>query len=167
LLATVIEPELFIHLEITSHRTVLFYLSVFGGILAVARGMIPEENRVFDSEILMEALVQYTHYLPDEWRAQLHAKTVHTQFGELFQMKVVTFVTELTSVVLTPFILWFALPPCAPAIVDFFREFTVHVDGLGYVCSFAVFDFQRHGNVKVRSFFLPPTLQIRIKLTTL
>jgi len=73
---------------------------------------------------------------------------VHTQFGELFPMKAVTFVTELTSVVLTPFILWFALPPCAPAIVDFFREFTVHVDGLGYVCSFAVFDFQRHGNVK-------------------
>ncbi|CAG8482148.1 19241_t:CDS:10 [Dentiscutata erythropus] len=33
-------------------------------------------------------------------------------------------------------------------IIDFFREFTVHVDGLGYVCSFAVFDFKRHGNVK-------------------
>ena len=26
-------------------------------------------------------------------------------------------------------------------------QFTVHVDELGYVCSFAVFDFQRHGNV--------------------
>ena len=39
-------------------------------------------------------------------------------------MKPVTFATELASVVLTPFILWFALPPCAPAIVDFFREFT-------------------------------------------
>jgi autophagy-related protein 9 len=111
--------------------------------------MIPEENRVFDSEVLMEAIVLYTHYLPDEWREQLHSKVVHTQFGDLFAMKAVTFATELASVVLTPFILWFALPPCAPAIVDFFREFTVHVDGLGYVCSFAVFDFQRHGNVKV------------------
>ncbi|KAI0293550.1 autophagy protein Apg9-domain-containing protein [Russula brevipes] len=119
-------PDLFIHLEITPHRSVFFYLSVFGGILAVARGMIPEENRVFDPDMLMKAIVQYTHYLPDEWREQLHSK----------------------AVVLTPFILWFALPPCAPAIVDFFREFTVHVDGLGYVCSFAVFDFQRHGNVK-------------------
>jgi autophagy-related protein 9 len=152
LLATVIDPDLFIHLEITPHRSVFFYLSVFGGILAIARGMIPEENRVFDSEVLMKAIVQYTHYLPDEWREQLHSKAVHTQFGELFAMKAVTFATELASVVLTPFILWFALPPCAPAIVDFFREFTVHVDGLGYVCSFAVFDFQRHGNVKVRFF---------------
>ncbi|KAI9511107.1 APG9-domain-containing protein [Russula earlei] len=148
LLATVIDTDLFIHLEITPHRSVLFYLSLFGGIVALARGMIPEENKVFDSEVLMKAIVQYTHFLPDEWREQLHSKTVHTQFGELFAMKAVTFGTELASVVLTPFILWFSLPPCAPAIVDFFREFTVHVDGLGYVCSFAVFDFQRHGNIK-------------------
>lgn len=64
-------------------------------------------------------------------------------------MKIVIYAQELVSVVLTPFVLWFSLPDCAPAIVDFFREFTIHVDSLGYVCSFAVFDFQRHGNVKV------------------
>ena len=64
-------------------------------------------------------------------------------------MKIMIYAQELLSVVLTPFVLWFSLPDCAPAIVDFFREFTIHVDSLGYVCSFAVFDFQRHGNVKV------------------
>lgn len=50
--------------------------------------------------------------------------------------------------IFTPLILWFSLPLCSEKIVDFFREFTVHVDGVGYVCSFAVFDFRRHGNVK-------------------
>ena len=64
-------------------------------------------------------------------------------------MKIMIYAQELLSVVLTPFVLWLSLPDCAPAIVDFFREFTIHVDSLGYVCSFAVFDFQRHGNVKV------------------
>lgn len=64
-------------------------------------------------------------------------------------MKIMIYAQELLSVVLTPFVLWYSLPDCAPAIVDFFREFTIHVDSLGYVCSFAVFDFQRHGNVKV------------------
>ena len=64
-------------------------------------------------------------------------------------MKIMIYAQELLSVVLTPFVLWFSLPDCAPAIVDFFREFTIHVDSLGYVCSFGVFDFQRHGNVKV------------------
>jgi len=63
-------------------------------------------------------------------------------------MKIIVYAQELLSVVLTPFVLWLSLPICAPAIIDFFREFTVHVDSLGYVCSFAVFDFQRHGNIK-------------------
>lgn len=64
-------------------------------------------------------------------------------------MKVVVFLHELFSVLITPFVLWYSLPSCAAPIVDFFREFTVHVDGLGYVCSFAVFDFKRHGDVRV------------------
>ncbi|KAH9930780.1 autophagy protein Apg9-domain-containing protein [Fomitopsis serialis] len=148
LLASVIDPDLFLHFEITPHRTVLFYITIFGSILAVARGMIPEETRVFDPELLMTDVIQYTHYMPDEWKGQLHSKKVHEEFGELFAMKVMIFAQELLSVILTPFVLWYSLPPCAPAIVDFFREFTVHIDGLGYVCSFAVFDFQRHGNIK-------------------
>ena len=127
LLATVIDPDLFIHLEITPHRSVC-YLPTFGGILAVARCMTPEENRMFDSEVLMKAIVQYTPYLPDEWREYMRSKTVHTQFGDLFVMKAVTFVTELSSVLLKLHTLWFSPPPCAAAIVDFFREFTDHVD---------------------------------------
>ncbi len=84
---------------------------------------------------------------------------VHEQFGELFVMKIVIYGQELLSVLLTPLVLWFTLPQCAPAIIDFFREFTVHVDGLGYVCSFAVFDFQRHGNVKVSGAYTCPVPQ--------
>ncbi|KAF9651480.1 APG9-domain-containing protein [Thelephora ganbajun] len=148
LLATVIDPDLFVGFEVTSHRTVLFYVGVFGSILAVARGMIPEENRVFDPELLIMEVIQHTHYMPDDWKDQLHSKKVHQEFGELFAMKIMIYAQELLSVALTPFVLWFSLPDCAPAIVDFFREFTIHVDSLGYVCSFAVFDFQRHGNVK-------------------
>ena len=40
-------------------------------------------------------------------------------------------------------LLLMSLPRCSDQIVDFFREFTIHVDGLGYVCSFAVFDFKK------------------------
>ncbi|OAX41698.1 putative transmembrane protein [Rhizopogon vinicolor AM-OR11-026] len=148
LLASVIDPELFMHFEITPHRTVIFYLGVFGSVLAVARGMIPEDNRVFDPELLMTEVIQYTHYLPDEWKGELHSKKVHQEFGELFAMKIPIFVQEIVSVLTTPFILWFSLPPCAHAIVDFFHDFTVWIPGRGYICSFAEFDFKRHGNVR-------------------
>lgn len=57
------------------------------------------------------------------------------------------FLEEILSVLTTPFVLWFSLPNSSERIVDFLREFTVHVDGIGYVCSFAVFDFKRHGKV--------------------
>jgi autophagy-related protein 9 len=80
----------------------------------------------------------------DHWVSVLQ---VHAEFSNLFALKITVFFTELLSVLLTPFILLFSLPPCAGAIIDFFREFTVHVDGIGYVCSFAVFDFTRHGNL--------------------
>jgi hypothetical protein len=60
------------------------------------------------------------------------------------------FLEEVLSVLTTPFILWFSLPDSSEKVVDFFREFTVHVDGIGYVCSFAVFDFKRHGKVLFR-----------------
>ena len=75
-LASVLDPDLVVHFEVTPHRTVFFYLTIFGSILAVARGMLPEENRVFDPELLMTDVIQYTHYMPDEWKDHLHSKKV-------------------------------------------------------------------------------------------
>ncbi|KAH8827329.1 putative transmembrane protein [Flagelloscypha sp. PMI_526] len=147
-LASILDPDLVVHFEITPHRTVLFYITIFGSILAVARGIIPEEGRVFDPELLMMEVISFTHYMPDHWRGLLHSKQTHAEFGELFAMKILIFPQEVLSVVLTPFVLWFSLPQCAPAVIDFFRDFTVHVDSRGYVCSFAEFNFERHGNVK-------------------
>lgn len=71
-LAAVLDP----HFEVSPDRTVVFYLGIFGAVLAVARGMIPEENRVFDPEMLMTEVINYTHYMPDEWKEQLHSKKV-------------------------------------------------------------------------------------------
>lgn len=79
-LASILDPDIFLHFEITPHGTVVFYITVFTGILAVAQGMVPEENRVFDSEMLMMEVVQYTHYLPDEWKERLHSKKVFIIF---------------------------------------------------------------------------------------
>ncbi|KAK0549112.1 autophagy protein atg9 [Tilletia horrida] len=148
LLASLFDPDLFLHFEITPQRNTLFYIGIFGGVLAVARGMIPEENVVVDPELEIREVIRRTHYYPDEWRGRLHSAEVHADFGTMYTLKVYVFLTEMVSVIMTPFILWLSLPQSAPAIVDFFREFTVHVDGLGYVCSFAVFDFKRHGNVR-------------------
>ena len=146
ILASVVDPELFLGFEITHDRTVLFYIGVLSTIWAVARGGVPEENVVFDPEFALSNVVEYTHYCPSRWGGRLHSNEIRSEFALLYQMKVVIFIEEILSIIFTPFILWFSLPKCSDRLVDFFREFTVHVDGLGHVCSFAVFDFKKGAN---------------------
>ncbi|KAG0341864.1 autophagy protein atg9 [Podila horticola] len=147
-LMTLFDQELLLGLEITSEKTVFFYLGVFGTIMAVSRGMIPDQTEIFDPELLLRDVVECTHYMPNEWRDKLHTDEVRKQFALLFEYNVMLYALEFMSLALTPLILCLTLPKCSEKVVDFFREFTVHVDGVGYVCSFAVFDFKRHGNVK-------------------
>ncbi|KAJ4291510.1 autophagy protein atg9 [Collariella sp. IMI 366227] len=142
-IATVIDPELFLGFEITPDRTVLFYTAIFGSIWAFARGTISEDNSVFDPEFAMRNVIQYTHYEPDHWRDRLHSFNIKQEFSELYKIKIVIFLEEILSILTTPFVLFSSLPKCSDQIIDFFREFTIHVDGLGYVCSFAEFDFRK------------------------
>ncbi|KAL7328527.1 autophagy protein atg9 [Mucor circinelloides] len=131
-LFTLFDSEALLNFEITSNGTVLFYLGI----------------TVFEPERLLRQVVEHTHYLPAEWKHRLHTDQVRAEFCKLFDYKVGVFIQELTSVAFAPLVLCLSLPSSADQIVDFFREFTVHVNGLGYVCSFAQFDFERHGNVK-------------------
>ncbi|KAF4967085.1 hypothetical protein FSARC_5306 [Fusarium sarcochroum] len=142
-ISSVLDSELVINFEITKDRPVLFYLGIFGAIWAMTRGMVSEETLVFNPEYALRNVIEYTHYMPDHWQNRLHSFEVKQEFAELYKMKVIIFLEEMMGIITTPMLLLFSLPKCSDQIVDFFREFTIHVDGLGYVCSFAVFDFQK------------------------
>lgn len=144
--ASVIDPEMFLNFEITKDRSVIFYLGVFGSVWAVARSILPEENLVYEPEFALQEVIDFTHYKPTHWEGRLHSDDVRKDFATLYQLKLVIFLEEILSMIFTPFVLWFSLPNCSDRIIDFFREFTVHVDGLGYVCSFAEFNFKMQGN---------------------
>ena len=146
-IASALDPDLFFGFEITKDRTVLFYIGVFGSIWAVARGLLPEENTVHDTAYTMSEVVQFTHYSPPHWQDRLSSDEVRRDFVQLYKLKLVIFLEEVFSMFITPFILWYSLPRCSDRIIDFFREFTVHVDGIGYVCSFAEFNFQKKGSL--------------------
>ena len=142
-LLSIVDDDFLLNFYITPGRSVLWYLGVFGIIWSAGRALVPDPHMVTDPETVLMDVVSDTHYLPHEWRgAGLHSDNVYREFSNLFEYRIVLFVQELVSIVFTPFILAISLPPCAPGIVDFFREFTVHVDSIGYVCSFAVFDFR-------------------------
>lgn len=128
-------------------RTVLFYIGVLSAVFAVFRGMVPDDHLLYDPETAIRMVIQYTHFMPSEWKDKLHSDDVKKEFMKFYELRVMIFVHEILSIIFTPFILWYSLPDCSEKIVDFFREYTVHVDGIGYVCSSAVFDFKKNQNL--------------------
>ena len=42
----------------------------------MARGMVPEENLVFDPEASLREVIRWTHYMPEEWGGKLHSQMV-------------------------------------------------------------------------------------------
>ncbi len=58
---------------------------------------------------------------------------------------------ELLSPLITPFILYFYFRPKAADIVDFLRNFTIDVSGVGDICSFAEMNVRKHGHPEVNN----------------
>jgi autophagy-related protein 9 len=140
-LVTVIDSELFLGFELGG-RTTLFWLGTLGAIWNISRGMIPADDVVHDPEFWIERVIDCTHYKPKSWEGKLYSEEVLRDMSSLYKLEIFLFLQELASVIFVPIIFWWRLPDCAEQLVDFFREFTIHVDGLGHVCSFAVFDFK-------------------------
>ncbi|EEB19496.1 conserved hypothetical protein [Pediculus humanus corporis] len=132
--------------DVITVEHVLTTMTVLGGILAASRVFIPDENLVWCPEQLMTAVLAHVHYLPESWRGKAHTQTVHSQFSQIFQYKAEYLIQELISPLVTPYILYFRLRRRAIDIVDFYRQFTVEVVGVGDVCSFAQMDIRKHGN---------------------
>lgn len=81
------------------------------------------------------------------------AATTHTHsllnLGTTPSSSQVFILEELLSPIVTPLILIFCLRPRALEIIDFFRNFTVEVVGVGDTCSFAQMDVRQHGHPQV------------------
>ena len=110
------------------------YTAFFGLILAVSRSFIPEDPIPYKPEEYMDEVVENTHYFPRRWRGKCHTQSVQSEFRFLFKLKVSIFFEEISSIFLTPFTLFFSLPECAPRILDFIRDFTEEIEGVGQVC---------------------------------
>lgn len=132
--------------DVLAVEHVLSIMTILGAVVATCRLFIPDENLVWCPEQLLAGVLAHVHYLPASWRGYAHTTSVRDSFSQLFQYKAVYLFYELISPLTTPFILLFWLRPKALDIVDFYRNFTVAVVGVGDVCSFAQMDVRKHGN---------------------
>lgn len=150
LVMTVVNEDLLMHFELAEGKSVIWFLGFFGAILTISRSLIPNpRSQYFDKVGLIEEVSAHLHYSPEAWKRNPESLSVRQELKELFPTRYQLFVREFIGLFLNPFILYHSLPKNAEELVEFFREFSVQVDGLGYVCSFALFDFERHGDKRL------------------
>ncbi|XP_063546462.1 autophagy-related protein 9A [Cydia strobilella] len=138
--------------DVLTVEHVLTIITILGCVLAGARALIGEEERLSGGcagpargEELFVQVLGHVHYLPAAWRGRAHTKDVAAHFQQLFQFRAVYILFEVLSPLLSPLVLY-RLRSRALDIVDFYRNFTVSVLGIGDVCSFAQLDIRRHGH---------------------
>ncbi|KAJ8666774.1 hypothetical protein QAD02_008436 [Eretmocerus hayati] len=145
--------------DFLSVEHVLMIMTISGGVATVCRSTIPDENLVWCPESLLTAVLAHIHYIPSGWRGQAHTQSTRAQVAQLFQYRAVHLIEELVSPLLTPYILCFHLRYKALDIVDFYRNFTIELTGVGDVCSFAQMDVRKHGNPMWQTLHAQPRLQ--------
>ncbi|CAD5117279.1 DgyrCDS6067 [Dimorphilus gyrociliatus] len=132
--------------DILAVQHVIGTMTVLTIICSIGRACIPDENMVWSPEILMRSILSQIHYMPEHWKGQAHKFPVRDEFSQLFQYKFSYLLGELFSPITTPLVLIFSSRNKALDIVDFFRNFTVEVTGVGDVCSFAQMDIRKHAS---------------------
>nr|POE51146.1 autophagy-related protein 9 [Quercus suber] len=145
-IASIIDNDLITRFEITPGRTGLFWIGALVFVFRLVNNMVPDENEVHNPVWHLERLLLFTHYMPSHWKDKLHSNEVRAEFSTMYQLKIQIFVEEILSIIVAPIILLRNANHHSERIIDFFRESTVHVDGIGHQCNFAVFGFKKNPN---------------------
>nr|POE93432.1 autophagy-related protein 9 [Quercus suber] len=145
-IASIIDNDLITQFEITPGRTGLFWVGALVFAFRLVNNMVPDENEVHNPVWHLERLLLFTHYMPSHWKDKLHSNEVRAEFSTMYQLKIQIFVEEILSIIVAPIILLRNANHHSERIIDFFRESTVHVDGIGHQCNFAVFGFKKNPN---------------------
>ncbi|XP_077587008.1 autophagy-related protein 9A [Stigmatopora nigra] len=132
--------------DVLAVEHVLSSVTLLGVCITVCRSFIPDKHMVFCPEQLLRVILAHIHYMPDHWQGNAHRYETRDQFSQVFQYKAMFILEELLSPVITPLILIFCLRRKSLEIIDFFRNFTVEVVGVGDTCSFAQMDVRQHGH---------------------
>merc|ERR1719242_27607 len=142
LLLTLIDSSILLNIKLFNHELVWF-LAIFSALLAVARAQLVYNDPTTLHEKQMNEIGRHTHYLPMHWQGRCHTLSVRDQFVKMYQPKLSLFIHEMLSVFTTPFILMFTLPNCVDQLLEFVVEYSDCIDGVGDICSFSRFDFER------------------------
>eukprot|EP00040_Diaphanoeca_grandis_P027402 m.155937 g.155937 ORF g.155937 m.155937 type:complete len:641 (+) comp30961_c6_seq1:311-2233(+) len=135
--------EDFLFAYLTPERSVIWWTGIIGALLAVSNSLVPAEVSHASPAVLLSEVKKHTHFFREAWVDEEGSLDTFDDFSELFQLKGITFVEELISILFfTPYLLFFRLPKLSSKIVTFFRTRSYkHPQLPGHFCEFASLKF--------------------------
>lgn len=135
-----IYDEDFLFANLVLGRSVIWWTGMLGLVLAASQAAIPKDDLRPDFAGTLAEVTAASGYVPDQWKGEEENLETFDEFTALFQLKGVTFLEELLSIlILTPYILIFRLPHESDFIVQFFKARTYRHPHLGDFCKYACF----------------------------
>ncbi|OAF70371.1 Autophagy-related protein 9 [Intoshia linei] len=132
--------------DVLNVENIIGVMSLLAIIASVSRGAIPNEFQIFCPELTMRSILSHVSYIPQRWRGRAHDLRVKSEFSLLFQLKIFNLLAQLVSPLTTPFILLFLIRPRSLKIIDFFRNYTDNIMGVGDVCTFSKMCLKSNGD---------------------
>jgi autophagy-related protein 9 len=123
-------------------HSVVWVLTILSAILALSRGVLPEEEESFDPKKSMKNVASYLLVLPDEVVVEPALRKSYYSFRQLFNFQLIALVEEILSPLVCPFIFLMWLPQQSQQIAQFFKDNTHRSSRAGLVCAYAAFDEQ-------------------------
>lgn len=131
--------------DVITVEHVITVMTGLGAVIAISRAFIRTETPLKHTQAdLYTQILEHLHYMPHGYAP--YSAQARNALAKLFQYKIVSIIEELVSPIVTPYILARHLRPRSQEIVDFFRNFTVDVQGTGDVCAFAMLNVKDNGN---------------------
>lgn len=129
LLLTLLDDAVLLEIHVYG-RNILWYFTVFSGILTISRSMIStnEYEDTAQMEQSLRSVVMYTHWFP---------LSKHELFYN-FPYKLTTLFKEIGTIFTTPYILMYVIRP--QVVVDFINDRTLYVHGVGDVCVYSTLE---------------------------
>ena len=133
------------NLEISSGRSVFWYIGIFSTLLLVSRSLEIQKT-IFSPKKKMSKLSKFIHYIPEDWVENANSENVKTEVSRLFEYRFIILIKELVGMLLNPILMWFNLDKNVDKIVDFMRNSTHKHPDIGCVCKFGIFDETQDNN---------------------
>jgi autophagy-related protein 9 len=117
LILSLLNENLLINLNISNGKTILWYMSILGGVLTLTKSFI-NKNVIYDPEKYLKKVSEYIDIDP-EWIKDSRNISIRKKLLKQFPKRAVLLLEECYCLLLTPYILWFVLKKESIVICDY------------------------------------------------